>query len=105
MDMWLASRHSHGSVALNSQGEVWLLPSCARERHVVVLNAGGSNKLVPPLPLLAPRNDTAEFPYGRLAQPVLGQVADQDLLLDIGRQLQQIHNLTDARTRDVAQMS
>src|SRR5690348_529910 len=102
MDMWLASRHSHGSVVQNSQGKVWLLPSSARERHLVVLNGGSSNQLVPAFPLLAPRNDTAEFPYSRLAHPVLGQVADQDLLLDIGRQLQQIHNLTYARTRDVA---
>ncbi len=91
MDMWLASRHSHGSVALNSQGRQ--RPRGGPQgRRLAQAHAN--------VPLPAPRNNTAEFPYGRLAQPVLGQVADQDLLLDIGRQLQQIHDLTNARTRD-----
>ena len=64
----------------------------------------GSKQCVPTVTLLAPQDDTTEFPYGRLAQSVFRRVSEQDLLLNVGRQLQQIHDLGDARTRDLAQV-
>jgi hypothetical protein len=58
-----------------------------------------------PNSLVVPKNNRTQFPHRRLAHPDYRSFWRQDLLLNVGCQVQRVHHLRDPRSRDLAQAS